>query len=582
MQNAHSSFRGIPHSEDLFSLLWPPGSLVRTSEPYIQLSPDVWHDLGLDSILPAFSSNLDHQLEIAGILANLCQDPGDIRYRQDIIEDLLHNPQLANTLEAYLPVIDTLGRFSYKKGKEMNTLHEITYRMGELQSIVDCIHGLSGALVEAGERISAGGWLALREAILKIQADPLFMNLVRELPEMLAKLRSCASVTIGVNLDPFLRPVEATLLSVNEERFTSQSMLKRLFGKKANDTEGLTPLHSVPQKEVSGHYAFPIDPELGWAVEPMMVPLFNDLANVIEKTTQPIARQLKRYSEMSSRLFVNLRQDLIFYLGALRFIRHLREQGLPVCRPELVSREERLCEIEQAYNVILALHYKGKAEKSNDSSSIVLNYIHLGEGGRIAVLTGPNRGGKTTYLQGAGVVQALAQAGVFVPGKQARISPVDTIYTHFPIEEKPDNKTGRFGEEAQRLGEIFLKVTRYSLVLLNESLASTNVGESLYLAQDLLRILRRIGVRAFYSTHMHELGEQVDQLNADTKGDSLIVSLVSSPVDEIPTGEDAAKRNYKIEERPPLGRSYAREIAERYGISFEQLEKTLTERGILK
>jgi DNA mismatch repair protein MutS len=580
MQNASLPSREPIRSDDQLSLLWPPGSRARKNELYVQLSSSVWHDLGMSAIITAFTRNSDHQREIAGILGNPCQDAGDILYRQDVIEDLLNNPQLASKIEDYLPVIDTLGRFSYQKGKEMNSLHEITYRLGELQSIVDCIHGLGDVLVEAGDHLTSDGWLALRDAILKIQEDPLFRCLVGELPGMLAQLRTCASVTLGVNLDSFLRPVEATLLSVNEERFTSQSMMSRLFGKKT-DLEGLTPLHSVPRRSVNGHYALPIDPELGWAVEPLMVPLFEDLAKVIEKTTQPIDKQLKRYSVMSSRLFINLRQDLIFYLGVVRFIRFLKELGLPVCRPELVSKEERLCEIEDAYNAILVIYHKGKTGNNNESS-IILNNIRLGEEGRIAILTGPNQGGKTTYMQGAGIIQVLAQAGAFVPGKRARISPVDTIYTHFPIEEKPDESTGRFGEEAQRLGKIFQGITRYSLILLNESLSSTNAGESLYLAQDLLRILRRIGVRAFYSTHMHELGEQVNQLNKDTPGDSLVVSLVSSPVDGSPQGDAVIMHSYKVKERPPLGRSYAREIAERYGISFEQLEKALTERGVLK
>jgi DNA mismatch repair protein MutS len=81
---------------------------------------------------------------------------------------------------------------------------------------------------------------------------------------------------------------------------------------------------------------------------------------------------------------------------------------------------------------------------------------------------------------------------------------------------------------------------------------------------------------------MHELGEHVEQLNADSKGDCLVFSLVPSPVEAMSgTGQDI-RRSYKVEKRPPLGRSYAREIAERYGISFEQLEKALKERGILK
>src|SRR5207245_6024972 len=87
------------------------------------------------------------------------------------------------------------------------------------------------------------------------------------------------------------------------------------------------------------------------------------------------------------------------------------------------------------------------------------------------------KAGKTTYTQMVGLCQILAQTGVWVPAASARLSPVDNIYTHYPVEEQLTKGTGRFGDEAQRLYQIFARGTRHSLILLNESLASTNPGE---------------------------------------------------------------------------------------------------------
>ncbi len=133
-----------------------------------------------------------------------------------------------------------------------------------------------------------------------------------------------------------------------------------------------------------------------------------------------------------------------------------------------------------------------------------------------------------------------------------------------------------------RLRTIFEQVTRYSLVLLNESLSSTSFGESLYLAQDMMCILRRIEARAIYSTHLHELANSVEELNESVTGDSKIISIVSSPIDASGSANGAAvNHTYKLEIRPPLGQSYAREIAARYDISYPQLEATLSKRGVL-
>ncbi len=565
-----------------FSLLWPSGSMVKPDSQHNHLHSDAVHDLDIDRLVLAFTSDRDHRNEIKKLLTILCQDPSVIRYRQEIIADLRRHPSLVEELTKLLPTIDSLKRYSFESGKKMNTLHEITYRVGELQGIVDAIQGLGKILDLVGEDLASQGLRALRDEIEKIRQKPDFQNLVQQLPELLSSLRTCASVTIGVNLDQYLRPVEATLLSVNENKFSAQSLFSQIFGTEGNEWQGIAKLHIVPKRVVNGPYELPVDPELGRAVDPMLVPLFEDLAKILEKTTQPIAKELKRYVDINSRLLVKLREELIFYLGALRFIRRLESQGLPICVPEIAPPQERLCQVEDSYNVNLALRLDTEHTEANHPSIIVRNDIQIGPDGRILILTGPNQGGKTTYMLGIALLHVLAQVGLCVPGRRARLSPVDNIYTHFPIEEKPQTDTGRFGDEAKRLSDIFRQLTRNSLVLLNESLASTSAGESLYLAQDVVSILRRISCRAIYSTHMHELAARVDEINADIAGDSKLISLVSSPVEEAHSSDGSVRRSYKIQQSPPAGRSYAREIAERYGIGYEQLEKMLKERGILK
>jgi DNA mismatch repair ATPase MutS len=311
-----------------------------------------------------------------------------------------------------------------------------------------------------------------------------------------------------------------------------------------------------------------------------MVPLFADVASVLEKAAIPVADRLRQYAGLQGQLFTGLRQGLIFYLGAVRFIRRLQGQGLSMCRPQIAPSGERRCEVRAAYNVHLAL--RRSVTEDGGAPGVVRNDIRIGPEGHILILTGPNRGGKTTYIQGVGIVHLLAQAGCYVPGTQAIISPLDHLFTHFPLEEQAELGTGRLGEEAMRLAKIFEQVTRRSLVLLNETLSSTSFSESLYLAQDIVRILRRVGARAIYSTHLHELANRVDELNDSVPGDSAIVSVVSSAVETASQGAgDEIVRTYKVEARPPLGQSYAREIAARHGISYQQLEKILSERGVL-
>jgi DNA mismatch repair ATPase MutS len=186
-------------------------------------------------------------------------------------------------------------------------------------------------------------------------------------------------------------------------------------------------------------------------------------------------------------------------------------------------------------------------------------------------------------MQAVGQAQVMAQSGLFVPGRRARISPVDGIYTHFPVEERVELGLGRFGDEARRIRAVFEQVTRHSLVLLNESLSSTNTGESLYLAQDIVRVLGQIGLRAIFTTHLHELASTVQDLSAT--GDCHVVSMVASFEDVREEQADVAARDvhysYRVVISPPLGRSYADRIAARYGISLAQLVDLLHQRKVL-
>jgi DNA mismatch repair protein MutS len=278
---------------------------------------------------------------------------------------------------------------------------------------------------------------------------------------------------------------------------------------------------------------------------------------------------------ISGRALVALEKEIAFYLGAARLVRRLRDGGLPMSRPEIAPLDERTCSIHTLYNVSLALQF---SKRVNDlREEIVCNDVEFGDEGRIFILTGPNRGGKTTYTQAVGLAHVFMQAGLFVPASSARISPVDGIFTHFATEERPDLEAGRLGEESRRLSAIFERATRHSLILLNESLSSTSAGESLYLARDIVRVMRLLGARAIFATHLHELAADAEAINSETAGDSRVVSMISL----VHVDGETARRTYKIVPGAPMGMSYAREIAARYGISFEQLTEALRARNVI-
>ena len=118
------------------------------------------------------------------------------------------------------------------------------------------------------------------------------------------------------------------------------------------------------------------------------------------------------------------------------------------------------------------------------------------------------------------------------------------------------------------MGEIFDAVTAHSLVLLDESLSSTGSYEASYIAAEVLSGLAHVKCRCLFSTHLHELAAEIDTLNARSlaSGGAAIDTLVAGIQGE-------GKRSFKITRAKPDGKSYARDIAQSYGLTYESILK---------
>lgn len=198
------------------------------------------------------------------------------------------------------------------------------------------------------------------------------------------------------------------------------------------------------------------------------------------------------------------------------------------------------------------------------------------ERGLIFIVTGPNQGGKTTYLRAVGLVQLLAQAGILVPAESAVISPVDRIFTHFASAEQTDDDRGRLEEEMVRLRQIMQEISGDSLLLMNESFSSTNAHEGAVIAEEILRALSIIGARVVFVTHLYELAARVGQINTSARGVTKLANLVAG-IERIDRHEGGmagmVKRTYKIEPGEPMPHGFVSDIAYQFGISYEELVK---------
>ena len=139
-------------------------------------------------------------------------------------------------------------------------------------------------------------------------------------------------------------------------------------------------------------------------------------------------------------------------------------------------------------------------------SGFVPNDVAMNQKRSFLLITGPNMGGKSTYLRTVALVTVLAQAGCFVPAKQAKVGLVDRIFTR--VGASDDLKRGRstFMMEMIEVAHILKRATPRSLVLLDEIGRGTSTFDGLSIAWSVTEdICSRIGARTLFATHYHQL-----------------------------------------------------------------------------
>jgi len=187
---------------------------------------------------------------------------------------------------------------------------------------------------------------------------------------------------------------------------------------------------------------------------------------------------------------VQLLGDVEFYLGALGFHDQAVEAGLEVCIPNLVSTGSGR-RLHGLFNPLLLGH---------GIAPVPCN-VETDRFDTIALVTGPNSGGKTRLLQSLGIAQLLAQAGLFVPARAAELALCPRLVVSLIQETQVDQSEGRLGVELMRIRSLFESLPPGAMVILDELCSGTNPSEGEEIFELVVRMLTRLSPQAFITTH---------------------------------------------------------------------------------
>ena len=215
------------------------------------------------------------------------------------------------------------------------------------------------------------------------------------------------------------------------------------------------------------------------------------LTPAIEKQVEALEQNIVNYAMSFTRSFIEkfsgffeqLMLQTAFYRGAVNLRHHMKRSGIEYCFPT-VCDNKNLSFIELK-EFVMCMEQRVNAVGNTCS---ILNK-------QLVIITGANQGGKSTFLRSVGIAQVMMQAGLPVAAEDFSSGIFPSLFTHFTRREDSAMNSGRLDEELGRMNSIIENLDDRSLVLLNESFATTTEVDGSIIAYDIIKALNEAGVK---------------------------------------------------------------------------------------
>ncbi|MGE5668314.1 MAG: MutS-related protein [Betaproteobacteria bacterium] len=465
-------------------------------------------DLGLQALLHAMAGADEFLLDVArkALLAQTFADRDTIQHRQDVLKDCLRNTAVVRDLyELAGQALEGRRRHYYGFLSDYPGAI-LSGSIGLLETLLEMLRKLRGVAQESAGRFESEGFGTLFSMLARELDDGYLASIEGHLAELKFRrgLLLSARVTAdgGAGVDHVLRKPHAT----------EGGWLQRIF-------------HKGPPA-----YSFRLHER-----DEAGARIVSDLRN---RALNLVANALAQSAEHVLSFFQALRTELGFYVGCLNLHERLTAMELPLCFPEPAPADEPALRFAGLRDPGLALHMQ-RAPVGNALDA---------RGMRLAIITGPNQGGKSSFLRSVGVAQLMMQCGMFVAAESFRGSVCASLFTHYKREEDRTMKSGKLDEELARMSEIADQLSAGGVMLFNESFAATNDREGSEIARQIVRALLEKRVRVLFVTHLYDFARGLYE-----RGPEQAVFLRA---ERRPDGT----RSFRVVEGEPLETSYGEDV----------------------
>ncbi|APZ43088.1 MutS-related protein [Acidihalobacter ferrooxydans] len=487
----------------------------------------VARDLELDTLLAAMAGDDDFLRTIsrAVLLAATPASVRMVRYRQQVLRDCLAHPERIRAL--YATVLDTLDteRRAMRFWAFGHSPTSLLHRGVELLSmLLEQIRTIRNFSKDHAHEFESEGFRTLFDRLDK-ELDDAYLSV---LEAQIETLRFKHGVLIGAQLGPGNKGANYALKELRED----DNWLQRLLP--LNHADEYT--FRIAERDEAGHTA---------------------LAELRERGIATVADALAQAGDHVLGFFKQMRSELAFYIATMNLHAALSKTGAGLCFPEPVPTEQRRLAATGLYDACLTLSTSQPAVP-NDLAADDISML---------IVTGANRGGKSTFLRALGIAQIMLQAGLFITAERFSANLCTRIFTHFKQTEDAAMHSGKFEEELLRMSDIVDELAPHALLLLNESFAATNEKEGSEVARQVCTALLERHIKCVFVTHLYSFAHTLHET-----GCADVLYLRAERLDD-------GERSFRVLPSAPLDTSFGKDIFERIFIenvdnSTEKVDKT--------
>lgn len=441
----------------------------------------------------------------------------ELQRRQQMIADLLQEPDLLAGIRAELKSIRDIERAAGRLSQASGNARDLVALKASLQQIPELKRELSNLI----ERVSFG---TDRAHTLYLSLACHLQNSIHELPELAKKLETALLDDPPLTLKEggiFRDGHNADLDELRRASREGKNWISQLQEREIAAT-GIKSL-KVRYNSVFGYFIeitksnLPNAPEY-YTRKQTTVGGERFVTPELKEMEAKILGADERARQLEYQLFQKLREETLRDLGPIQTTAEAIATVDVICALAETARLFRYCRptLNESLRLIIKDSRHPVLDQTLVEEKFVPNDTSLdGENVRLAIITGPNMAGKSTYIRQVALIVLMAQIGSFVPAESAEIGLVDRIFTRVGATDDLARGQSTFMVEMNETSNIVNNATERSLVILDEIGRGTSTFDGLSIAWSVAEFLHdKIKARTLFATHYHEL----TKLAEDHKG----------------------------------------------------------------